>query len=382
MLHAWDAVVQPKPMSGYRPYGSVLKATERAQSGEYFNAGYTWDNVDELLGEHQVDINVADSYGDTALYRAARAGSVSTVRLLVAAGARVSGRGDWTFSFPEGPALDTPLMVACAGGHHEVVAFLVDAGAEVNTVYGESGDRPRRQPASAAGVYTETALTNAAEAGCLRSVQILLDGGASVDAPPNSWAPLHAAIWGEDGHDGEPDRFGWSKEGEEQARQARQASHDTAVALLRAGADVNALDHLGRSPLVLALRALQIPRIIYTEYPRLDPRLISTLLRKGARLPAPDDPTLRASASNVTTYIEAVRQAGSIARYETARRAPFVAALTRCGGFPIPSDMISRVVAFWLQDPLDVDSDDEYDFEAYPVDNTYYTASRRRDMLY
>ncbi len=360
------------------PYGSVLDACWRAESDEYFNAGYTWDNVDQLLAEHQVDINVSDGNRGTALYQAARAGSVSTVRLLVAAGARLSGRGD----DDDRPHLDTPLMVACAGGHHEVVAFLVGAGAEVNTVYGESGDRPRRQPASAAGVYTETALTNAAEAGCLRSVQILLDGGASVDAAPNSWAPLHAAIWGSQGHDGPPDRFGWSEEGEEEAKQARKASHDTAVALLRAGADINALDHLRRSPLVLALRALQIPRIIYTEYPRLDPRLISTLLRKGARLPSPDDPTLRASASNVTTYIEAVRQAGSIARYETARRAPFVAAFTRCGGFPIPSDMISRVVAFWLQDPLDVDSDDEYDFEAYPVDNTYYTASRRRDMLY
>ena len=367
------------------PYGSVLDACWRAESTAYFNAGWTWDDVNQLLAEHQVDINVSDGSRGTALYQAARAGSVSTVRLLVAAGARVSGRGDWTFSFPEGPALDTPLMVACAGGHHEVVAFLVDAGAEVNTVYGgPAGDRPwtHRQPASAAGVYTETALTNAAEAGCLRSVQILLDGGASVDAAPNSWAPLHAAIWGEQGHDGPPDRFGWSEEGEEQAKRARQASSDIAVALLRAGADVNALDHLGRSPLVLALRALQIPRIIYTEYPRLDPRLISTLLRKGARLPAPDDPTLRASASNVTTYIEAVRQAGGIKRYETARRAPFVAALTRCGGFPIPSDMISNVVAFWLQDPLDVDSDDEYNFEAYPVDYTYYTASGRRDMLH
>jgi hypothetical protein len=112
------------------------------------------------------------------------------------------------------------------------------------------------------------------------------------------------------------------------------------------------------------------------------PRLIWTLLREGARLP--DDDFLRRHALNkkIVEYITGVRQAGGIARYETMRRAPFVAALTRCGGFPIPSDMISIVVAFWLQDPLDVDSDDEYNFEPYPVDNTYYTASRRRDMLH
>ena len=109
---------------------------------------------------------------------------------------------------------------------------------------------------------------------------------------------------------------------------------------------------------------------------------MATLLRKGARLPAPNYLNLRAYTLNVTAYIDAIRRAGGYARYETMRRAPFVTALTRCGGFPIPSDMISIVVAFWLQDPLDVDSDDEYDFEAYPVDNYHYTASRRRDMLH
>ena len=83
-------------------------------------------------------------------------------------------------------------MVACAGGHQRGGSLFGRA-----EVRGPSGDRPSRahvcgQPASAAGVYTETALTNAAAAGCLRSVRILLDGGASVDAAPNSWAPLHA----------------------------------------------------------------------------------------------------------------------------------------------------------------------------------------------
>ena len=52
-------------------------------------------------------------------------------------------------------------------------------------------------------------------------------------------------------------------------------------------------------------------------------------------------------------YLDAVRQAGGIVRYENTRRAPFVAAFTRCGAFPIPDDMTSIVVAFWVRRALE-----------------------------
>ena len=55
----------------------------------------------------------------------------------------------------------------------------------------------------------------------------------------------------------------------------------------------------------------------------------------------------------IITYFDAIRRAGGYARYEAMRRAPFVAALTRCGGFPLPSEMISIVVAFWVQHALE-----------------------------
>ena len=47
-------------------------------------------------------------------------------------------------------------------------------------------------------------------------------------------------------------------------------------------------------------------------------------------------------------YLRAVLAAGSFARYDVARRAPFVAMLERVGAFPLPRDMISVVCAFWL----------------------------------
>ena len=50
---------------------------------------------------------------------------------------------------------------------------------------------------------------------------------------------------------------------------------------------------------------------------------------------------------------EGLRQAGGIVRYEKMRRAPFITALTRCGGFPIPSDTIPLVVEFWVRRALE-----------------------------
>ena len=212
----------------------------------------------------------------------------------------------------------TPLLVACFLARHECVSVLVAAGASVHASL-------ERTPG---GGCTETTLTLAAEEGCLRSVQILLDAGASVRFPANSWSPLHASIWSNE-----------------------EARYECAVALLRAGADVNALDHFGISPLDLAIRSIP-------ERRTKNRRLISTLLREGARLPAANHQVfmrydIRVENPQIITYIDAIRSAGGYARYETMRRAPFVAAFTRCGGFPLPSEMISIVVAFWVQHALE-----------------------------
>ncbi len=211
-------------------------------------------------------------------------------------------------------------MFAADAGHHACVETLVAAGANVNVSVPPTGD---------------SALTCAADRGFLRTIQLLLNAGASARTPSGVWGPLHGAVWG----------------------QTPETSCDCVVALLRAGADINAVDHFGRSPIYLA---------IHTEMDeRLDDRpcrLVTTLLRMGARLQAPDElPNVNdwpgipfcpgSRCTRAIAYVNAVRQAGGIVRYEKMRRAPFVTALTRC--FPLPSDTIPLVVEFWVRRALE-----------------------------
>ena len=291
-----------------------------------------WEALDSALKSRRLDvmgtIDASDRHGVTALHLAANAGRVSTVRALIARGASLDPctvavedgdddeeeeefAGDWQTHYGGW----TPLLLACRGGHHECVSVLVAAGASVHA----SVD------VSSSGDCVESTLTLSAETGSLRSLQMVLDAGASVHVPANSWSPLHAAIWGRG-----------------------EARYECVAALLRAGADANALDHVGRSVLELAVQ----PRRAGT------PRLISTLLRKGARPLAADSAVLsyydiKVYNPQIITYFDAIRRAGGYARYEAMRRAPFVAALTRCGGFPIPDDMMSIVVAFWVRRALE-----------------------------
>ena len=62
-----------------------------------------------------------------------------------------------------------------------------------------------------------------------------------------------------------------------------------------------------------------------------------------------DAPVRIGYARELPMYLRAVLAAGSFARYDVARRAPFVAMLERSGGFPLPRDMICVVCAFWLR---------------------------------
>ncbi|XP_042188295.1 inversin isoform X3 [Callorhinchus milii] len=72
-----------------------------------------------------IDINISDKYGGTALHAAALSGHVSTVKLLLEYGAQVD-------------ALDvmkhTPLFRACEMGHREVIQTLIKGGARVDLV--------------------------------------------------------------------------------------------------------------------------------------------------------------------------------------------------------------------------------------------------------
>ena len=285
------------------PVSTVLIAAQRAKEQD------NWPLFEEQLarGSLSGDIDELDHGDNTALHIAAQAGRTSAVRALVAAGASINIR-DWSGW--------TPLALTCRAGHHECVAVLAAAGADVNMVCDSIGS---------------TALTMAAEKrGCVRCIQILLDAGAHVNGPGDQWAPLHGAIWGSDTN--------------------KSKSEDCIIALLRAGADINAFDHIERSPLNLAMYIET--NLLLENHPC---RLVTTLLRKGARLQAPDElPTMNIDGmknSKAMAYVDAVRQAGGIVNYEKMRRSPFITALTRC--FPLPSDTILLVVEFWVRHALE-----------------------------
>ena len=336
---------QTGPSGEYEPWSSERVVARHSKTGPHSTSA--WDAFAQALAEGRRDvcdtIDAHDRHGTTALHFAAHDGAAGAVRALIAAGASLDPRIQTIAGIPKEykekayywqvyPGY-TPLLVACKGGHHECVSVLVAAGASVHATV----------PGALRRAETTLTFAAAAEQGSLRCVQVLLEAGASVRVPPNTWSPLHAAIWG-----------------------SGDARCECAVALLRAGADVNALDDCGRSPLLFAIDIESVRD--YHSYRALSSRgssmqlrsgsrrLISTLLRAGARLPAADTSYRRTSPAvshELIAYIDAIRRAGGYARYETMRRAPFITALTRCGGFPIPDDMISIVVGFWVRRALE-----------------------------
>lgn len=196
----------------------------------------------ELLLEAGADPNASLPGGETALMTAARTGRIGPVQALLAHGARVQtkvhgmGRQEGVganaflrrlrdpgiFDF-ETKAEQTALIWAAAEGHAEVVAALIEAGAEYRTAL-ESGFTP---------------LLLAVRNGHLEVVKALLDAGVDVNrriAPHPDWrhggyiarlrpgaTPLHVAV--------ENGRF------------------ELAAYLLDSGADPNAADPIGYTAL-------------------------------------------------------------------------------------------------------------------------------------
>ena len=78
-------------------------------------------NIVESLIEAGVDVNACSSQGETALYRASKAGYEQIVRLLLEAGAEI-----------DGSTIHGPLHAACEHGHTQVVDMLLQLGADPN----------------------------------------------------------------------------------------------------------------------------------------------------------------------------------------------------------------------------------------------------------
>ncbi len=130
--------------------------------------------VKELLTQGWGSLKNADREHRTPLIRAAQAGLVEIVRLLVAAGADVN----WA----PGMSDPTALMIAARDGRLEIVQILLEAGASVN----------RREFGA-----DKTALYYAADKGRVEIVTALLKKGANpngVDRSNQDAHPLLAAI--------------------------------------------------------------------------------------------------------------------------------------------------------------------------------------------
>ena len=180
------------------------------------------DAVRALL-ERQVDVNVAETDGTTALHWAAYRGDIEAARLLLDAGAAAEAANRYGV---------TPLALAAGRGSADIVEALLDAGADPNTTLPEG----------------ETVLMTAARTGNVDVLRLLLARGADLRAR-ESWRGQTALHWAAaENHPAavhalielgaavdERSTAGWSA----LLYAARAGKADAVVALLEAGADVN-----------------------------------------------------------------------------------------------------------------------------------------------
>ncbi len=175
--------------------------------------------VVDFLFSLKASARVAASNGVTALHCAAKGGHHQIVNMLLERGANVNTAD---------AAGRTPLHEAAIGGHPEVQQALASAGADSNVKDREGN----------------TALHEAARACSEPLVRLLAANGANLNDTNNQQrTPLHVAILSAD-HSAE-------SHVNRQRRGGREATTQLVKLLLSLGADPNALDARGETPLDL-----------------------------------------------------------------------------------------------------------------------------------
>jgi ankyrin repeat protein len=164
--------------------------------------------VAQALLEHGADINAADALGLTALGMAAQAGNTALARVLLDRGAPVDRPMQASKLLPVF-AGDTPLALATLCNHRDMVAFLLDRGANPNLRIREG--------------FTPLHLADSTQI-----AELLIAHGADLAGRGyEARTPLHQA--------------------------AMQARAPLVRLLLKHGADPNAREAHGETPLLLAL---------------------------------------------------------------------------------------------------------------------------------
>lgn len=186
-------------------------------------------SIIEKLLKAGADPNSATTEGETALMTVARSGNVEAAKVLIAHGADVNSKEQWR--------QQTPLMWASAECHPEVAQELIAHGADVNAEQVEwhwerqVTKEPREKWMPLGGF---TPLHFAARQGCLAGAEVLVKAGAQINAKnPNGFSPILLAII--------------------------NAHYDVAAYLANAGADVNITDEVGRTPLYAAVDMHTLP---------------------------------------------------------------------------------------------------------------------------
>lgn len=167
--------------------------------------------VEELLTQG-VDVDHRSDNSYTALGYAAGCGHLKLVEFLLKQGAGINQRARFR---------KTPLAVALEGGHMDVISYLVDSGADLQT-----------------RVWNGSGMVNGAVWwGHPEVTKYFLSTGLKANdaSPRNGWTPLHTAVF--------------RMLNGPQEKRARFA--ECAKLLLAAGADRNAANNNGVSPLSL-----------------------------------------------------------------------------------------------------------------------------------
>lgn len=216
-------------------------------------------NAHEIVAallQHGANPNLANPEGETALMVAARSGALESAELLLKAGADVNAREAW--------GGQTALMWAAAQSQPALLSLLVKHGADVN-LHGHARlwdrrtmNEPRPKDMNKGGF---SALLYAARQGCTACVPILVKAGADINAvDPDRVSSLNLALI--------------------------NLHFETAMALIDAGADVNQWDLFGRAPLYNAIDLNTLPVGGRPDIPSEDSvsglDVAKRLLQKGA----------------------------------------------------------------------------------------------------
>jgi ankyrin repeat protein/beta-lactamase regulating signal transducer with metallopeptidase domain len=264
--------------------GNLAKVTQLVESGtdvdtkdefgwtpSYWALSAGQKKVFAYLLSQGADVTAKTNDGCTLLHQACKAGFTEIVKQLISKGVEVDAKPD---------SGNTPLKIAAGDGHEEIVKLLISKGADVNaTSY--NGRHPLGDAALAgheevvklliasgaeANLHAEgrgSALHAAARGGHSTILDILIANGADVNINARNGTPLHLAAGARGSVNDEYAKIVeklLAKGADVNAKSPRQGRtplhaavdkgrYKTARLLIAAGANVNATDNEGKTPL-------------------------------------------------------------------------------------------------------------------------------------